>query len=233
MPNWWDTSEQNYFPTRPAAPYGPPGGIASLASNWFQPTTRPTTDAMSERDNPYAVLTAGQLTPYNLPSAAVIPDWLRNQNLPPGTSWGSLDKLEGAEGAGEVGRWVGSGFGMALGVPLMGVPGRAVGDFFGNRYINSHVFMNPGDTTTPNWLDEALYGATPLSSAADPTAMAAMRGAAVERTPNASAPMTANQMFPGSGSRMNASSGFIWGMGGLYSDPRRINDMIHGNKPGG
>ena len=64
-----------------------------------------------------------------------MPNWM--QPTPPG----SMTGLNFAEN----GRSIGTGLGLAMGIPGMG----ELGNFFGNQYINNHVFQNPSDARAP------------------------------------------------------------------------------------
>ena len=161
--------------------------------------------------------TGSQFSPGNLPSSGGLPEWLTNPNLPPGMTMGSESGLTIADNA----DWIGRGVGAVTGLPLMNVLAQALA----NRYYDSNVFMSPVDNPSDidNAIDEMLYGAVPQAS----------RMTGDTASPSGGS-FSANRMVPGSGSRMNPSSGFIWGMGGLgmgqkmEKQPHTIRD-----KPGG
>lgn len=198
--------------------FSPPGSNAGGSGVTFGP--------LAEQGNT-GRLGPGAFRPSNVsPINRGLPEWLRNPNLPPGMSEGSETGLAIAENAGLIGRGVSA----LTGVPFLNY----LGDYLGSRYINNNVFQS--DAGTQSGLDDAidtyLYGTVPQSSPAENTGR--MIGDTASRS---GGNFSASRMVPGSGSRMNMNSGFIWGMpsAGLSGDPgqRRINLNVPQGKAAG
>lgn len=163
---------------------------------------------------------AGQFQPGNLPPSGNLPAWLTNQDLPPGMTYGSEEGAKIADNA----DWIGRGVGALTGLPGMTLLAKALA----SRYYDNNVFMNQADVPqgrVAEGIDEMLYGAVPQQS---PMVDPASRGDNSRQNKAYS-----GAWGPGSGSRMNANSAFIYGMGlgnGQQHEDQRVATRISRDK---